>query len=200
MSFKPAFTRGTSLAAGALVLVACGSAPTAQNASALTNASPTATSPQPSGDFNDADVMFAQMMSQHHRQAIEMADLAETRASDTEVKELAERIKASNQAEKATMQGWLKAWGKPMPTDGMMHGMPGAMSGEDMQRLESAKGAAFDKEFLQMMIAHHKGAIAMARTEKRRGENPEAKQLADTIMKDQQAEVEQMQKMLDRLQ
>src|SRR5688500_14913135 len=61
---------------------------------------------------NDSDVMFAQMMIPHHQQAVEMAELAATRASDPEVKELAAKIKAAQAPEIATMTGWLTAWGK----------------------------------------------------------------------------------------
>ncbi|MEU7742613.1 DUF305 domain-containing protein [Nonomuraea sp. NPDC049158] len=193
---------------GALLLAACGSMTAGRSASALPNpvpaAAPPTTSAQPGAEFNDADVMFAQMMIPHHQQAVEMAELAETRASDKEVKELAAKIKAAQDPEIQTMKGWLTGWGKPLPSggmdQGMGHDMPGMMSAADMKKLEDAKGAAFDKAFLQMMIVHHKGAITMARTERERGKNPEAKQLADTIETGQQAEVEQMQKVLARLQ
>ncbi|MCA2222499.1 DUF305 domain-containing protein [Nonomuraea aurantiaca] len=203
MITKPA---GVSLAAGALVLAACGSMTAGRSASALPDAVPAAATPtstQPGAGFNDADVMFAQMMIPHHQQAVEMADLAETRASDREVKELAAKIKAAQDPEIQTMRGWLAEWGKPLPTggmdQGMGHEMPGMMSAADMKKLEDAKGAAFDQEFLQMMIAHHNGAITMARTEREHGKNQEAKRLADAIETGQQAEVEQMRKMLDRL-
>ncbi|MEU8072410.1 MULTISPECIES: DUF305 domain-containing protein [unclassified Micromonospora] len=162
--------------------------------------------------FNDADVMFAQMMIPHHQQAVTMADLAPTRASDPELKDLAARIKAAQDPEIATMKGWLTAWGKPtdLPGDhsmpGMsatpghgMPGMPGMMSEQQMAGLTAANGTAFDKMFAEMMIAHHKGAIDMARTEQADGRNPEAKALAARIASDQAAEVQTLQKILDRL-
>jgi uncharacterized protein (DUF305 family) len=155
--------------------------------------------------FNDADVMFAQMMIPHHREAIEMAEMADTRAADAEVKSLAGKIKAAQQPEIDTMTGWLSAWGQPAPMPGMSmpsmgHGaMPGAMSPADMKELEAAKGAAFDKQFLTMMIAHHQGAITMAQNEIKNGSNPEAKALAEKIMTEQQAEITTMQTILDRL-
>jgi uncharacterized protein (DUF305 family) len=68
-----------------------------------------------------------------------------------------------------------------------------------MKKLEDAKGAAFDRKFAELMIAHHKGAIEMARTEQSQGSNPEAKALAKTIETAQQAEIEQMEKILKRL-
>ncbi|GAA2417128.1 DUF305 domain-containing protein [Nonomuraea africana] len=156
-------------------------------------------SPQPGASFNEADVTFAQNMIPHHQQAVEMADLAETRAADAEVKKLAAKIKAAQDPEIQTLEGWLEAWDKPMPSGGMHHGMPGMMSAEDMKKLEAAQGAAFDRQFLRMMIAHHEGAIEMAKTEQAKGANDGVKVFAKTIESSQQAEVEQMRKLLDRL-
>jgi uncharacterized protein (DUF305 family) len=128
-----------------------------------------------------------------------MAELAPERAADPEIKELAAKIKAAQDPEIQTMKGWLTEWGKAAPEGGMGHDMPGVMSEEDMTKLKAAKGAEFDKLFAQQMIAHHNGAIEMARTEQSGGSNPEAKELAKTIETAQQAEVEQLQKILDRL-
>ncbi|GAA2912423.1 DUF305 domain-containing protein [Streptosporangium fragile] len=209
----------SAAAAGAGVLTlltACGNSESAMvelaGLAGAPAASPTrepAESPtrQPGASFDDADVAFAQMMIQHHRQAVEMADLAETRATNPEVGQLAAKIKEAQQPEIDTMAGWLSEWGEPetpspspTPSEGMGdHGMPGMMAPEDMRKLEAAKGAEFDRMFLQMMIAHHEGAIEMAKTEREQGASPEAKELAKTIETTQQAEVEQMRKMLDRM-
>ncbi|MER7416655.1 DUF305 domain-containing protein [Micromonospora peucetia] len=153
--------------------------------------------------FGDADAMFAQMMIPHHRQAVEMADLAATRAADPEVKRLAEEIKAAQAPEIATMSGWLAAWGRPVPSPGaemphMDHGMPGMMSDADMTKLAAASGREFDRQFLTMMIAHHEGAVTMARDEIARGVNAEAKALAGQIVSSQQAEIDTMRKILGR--
>ncbi|MEO3799773.1 DUF305 domain-containing protein [Nonomuraea sp. B1E8] len=200
------FAAAVVLSGAALTfLSACGGTDSGSMAghemSAMSSSAPAATTAgtQPSADFNDADVMFAQMMIPHHQQAVEMAELAETRASDKEIKELAAKIKAAQDPEIKTMRGWLAAWGKPMSSGGMGHDMAGMMSEEDMTKLEGAKGAAFGRQFVDMMIAHHNGAIEMARTEQSQGANPEAKALAKTIETAQQAEVEQLQEILERL-
>ncbi|WP_188195954.1 DUF305 domain-containing protein [Nonomuraea sp. SYSU D8015] len=167
----------------------------------MSSSAPTATTAgaSPSATFNDGDVMFAQMMIPHHEQAVEMADLAATRASDPEVKELATKIKAAQAPEIQTMKDWLTDWGVHPDSGGMGHSMPGVMSDEDMKKLEAAKGKAFDKLFVQQMIAHHNGAIEMAGTEQANGSNPTVKELAKTIETTQQAEVEQLRRILDRL-
>ncbi|NRQ32210.1 DUF305 domain-containing protein [Nonomuraea sp. NN258] len=158
-----------------------------------------ATTSASSAGFNDADVMFAQMMIPHHEQAVDMAELAEGRASDQEIKDLAAKIKAAQDPEIRTMRGWLTAWGKPLPSGGMGHDMPGMMSAADLRELESAQGEEFDRRFAELMIAHHEGAIEMARTEQAQGADPEAKELAKTIETAQRAEVAQLRAILDRL-
>ncbi|WP_157127507.1 DUF305 domain-containing protein [Cnuibacter physcomitrellae] len=150
-----------------------------------------------SATFNDQDVMFAQMMTAHHQQAIEMSDTLLSKSGvDEKVTQLAEKIKAAQQPEIDTMTGWLESWGAS--TDGMMmdHGSDGMMSADDMTALEQADGAAAGKLFLERMIQHHQGAIEMAQTEVDSGENADAVALAKKIITDQTAEIAQMQIML----
>lgn len=148
-------------------------------------------------------------MIPHHAQAIAMAEMATQRAESPEVKDLAARIEATQQPEIDQMGGFLRAWNAPVPSTTMPmaemgqmdHGaggaMPGMMSGDQMQQLGQASGAAFDRMFLQMMITHHQGAVTMAETEFRDGQNPEARQLAQRIIDDQQREIAEMQALLD---
>jgi len=175
----------------------------------------------PAGSHNAADITFASMMLVHHKGAITMAELAPDRASDPQVKALAVKIKAEQAPEITTMTGWLSAWqpatdmnGKPMSTSSSMAmgsmgsmnsgsgataGMPGMMTDQQMAQLMAAKGADFDKMFLTMMIAHHKGALEMANTEKSSGANPAALALANSIVTSQAAEVTTMQDLLKTL-
>ncbi|WP_433476297.1 DUF305 domain-containing protein [Spirillospora sp. CA-142024] len=157
---------------------------------------------------NDQDVMFAQMMIPHHRQAIEMAGLAATRASSAEVKRLASDIKKAQDPEIQQLTGWLTSWGASVPSPGMGSmnhggmehgGMDGMMSEKDMKELESAKGQAFDKSFLEMMIKHHQGAVTMAKTEQASGQFPAAKAMADGIVSSQSAEIAKMRALLQKM-
>ncbi|MEU9605519.1 DUF305 domain-containing protein [Streptomyces sp. NPDC048057] len=162
------------------------------------------------GAFNDADVMFAQMMIPHHEQALEMSALAKDRAQDAQVIKLAEQIAGAQDPEIQKMKSWLAAWGKPesggsMP--GMDHGsgssgdagMDGMMTDEDMAALKAAKGKTFDTLFAQLMVKHHEGAITMAEDEQKNGKNATAKKLAGEVVKGQQAEVDEFNAILKRL-
>jgi uncharacterized protein (DUF305 family) len=153
-----------------------------------------------STDHNDADVVFAQQMIPHHSQALEMAQLAADRAEDPQVKDLGARIEGAQEPEIEQMQAWLEAWGEDPESeamDGMEHGDAGMMTDDDMARLEAAAGAEFDAMFLEMMIQHHSGAVDMAETEIADGRFPEAIELATAIKQAQEAEIDQMRRLLD---
>ena len=156
------------------------------------SAAPAASHPAGTG-HNSADVMFAQMMIPHHQQAVEMANLAPTRASSADLKKLAAQIKDAQDPEIATMRGWLKTWGEPT-SSGSMHMSDGMMSDSDMAKLKAAKGMDFDMMFAQMMIAHHNGAISMARDEVKNGQNAATIKLARQIITSQSAEIKTLRK------
>jgi uncharacterized protein (DUF305 family) len=145
---------------------------------------------------NDADVTFTQNMIPHHQQAIDMAKLVDTHTERPELRQLADSIVTTQGQEITQLQGWLRSWGKPATPEGMGHGgmeMPGTMSEADMRHLMEATGSEFDLAFVEMMAAHHQGAIDMAKTELRDGSLPEVKQFAQKVIDDQQKEVDQLQ-------
>ncbi|MFJ3904927.1 DUF305 domain-containing protein [Streptomyces sp. NPDC090025] len=170
-------------------------------ASASASASGSASGSASAGTFNDADVMFAQMMIPHHEQALEMAKLAAGRAEDAEVKRLVADIEKAQDPEIRKMRSWLTAWGEPeAPTGGHGgHAMAGMMSDADLKGLAAVKGRAFDRKFAELMIAHHEGAVEMARQEQRDGADPAAKRVADDVVRTQAAEIAALRKILDRL-
>jgi len=149
-------------------------------------------------DFNDADVTFAQDMIPHHQQAVEMTELASTRADSQQVKDLAAEIEGAQDPEIETMTGWLQDWGQDVPQDmgDMDVSMPGMMSSSEMADLADLSGPAFDSSFLSMMIEHHTGAIEMAKAEQTDGENADAIALAEQIETSQAKEVTIMKKLL----
>jgi uncharacterized protein (DUF305 family) len=211
-------SRPVVLAAGGLALAAaltaCGghSDMTGAGASA-TSASSGASSGAPAGASagasgaddasRAADVMFAQMMIPHHEQAVQMADLALDPASGAgaDVTALATRIKAAQAPEIATMNGWLASWGAAVEDDdmgGMHHGssMPGMMSDDDMAALGDARGDAFDRMWLTMMVAHHEGALTMADDVLESTQDPRVRTLAEAVVSGQTAEIATMKSLL----
>lgn len=125
---------------------------TPENATALPAARPT-----------EADVQFVQGMIAHHAQALEMTDLVGVRSRHDAVKLLAKRIALSQEDEIAMMREWLSTRGAEAPGAHAHHGpaMPGMLTAEEMGRLGGAAGTEFDRLFLELMIKHHAGALAM---------------------------------------
>jgi uncharacterized protein (DUF305 family) len=182
--------------------------------------------PAARSDFNDADVTFLQMMYPHHAQAVEMARLVPSRTQNEQVRMLAANIEKAQSPEMQQITELLESFGKPAPstTGHGGHGMempsmtstmkmpgmtsmpmttmpgtsnmPGMMSTEQMNALAAASGADFDRQWMEMMIEHHNGAITMANTELASGVNPDAKALATSISAAQQAEIATMRGLL----
>jgi uncharacterized protein (DUF305 family) len=151
--------------------------------------------------FNEADVAFAQNMIVHHEQAIEMAALAQTRASDQELVEVADQIRQAQGPEITTMTDLLTAWGRPVEPSGGHEGMtmPGMAAEHEMAALEQSSGVEFDRMFTELMIAHHRGAVEMAGEVQNSGVNLAIEALAATVEQDQQTEIEQLEGIQDRL-
>jgi uncharacterized protein (DUF305 family) len=211
--------------ASALALTACGgtetqggaettsAAATSAPATAGTETSPTTTettSPTGAGEeitaeHNDADVMFAQMMTPHHQQAVEMSEMLLAKDEiPTEVTDFAQKVINAQGPEIDRMNAMLAAWGEKtmdmQDMEGMGHGgMSGMMSEEDMAALQDAQGIEAARLYLEQMTAHHKGAIEMAQDEVEGGQNPQAVALAEKVVQDQKAEITEMEQMLQEL-
>lgn len=196
---------------------ATGSAPAATPA-ATDTATPSATesatssatgsAEEVSAEHNDADVMFAQMMIPHHQQAVEMSEMLLAKDEiPAEVTAFAQKVIDAQGPEIERMNSMLTVWGED-PVDmgdmgdmeGMDHGgMSGMMSEEDMADLEQAQGTEAARLYLEQMTTHHKGAVDMAKDEAKDGQNPQAVQLAEQVIADQEAEITEMEQMLQEL-
>jgi uncharacterized protein (DUF305 family) len=116
----------------------------------------------------------------------------------------------SQRDEIAFMRQWLEDRGEAVPADdahvhaAMGHGhlMPGMLTQQDLDSMAAARGAAFDRLFLEGMIRHHEGALVMVRA---LFEAPGAGQQADIFVfasdvnADQIAEIQRMQRLLATL-
>lgn len=134
------------------------------------------------------DATFIDGMIVHHEGAVAMARQALAEAQRPEIRQLAEAIIATQQAEIAQMKQWRAAWYPDLADTGGMHGM-------DMGPMSVASGEApFDIRFIDAMVPHHEGAIAMANLALQKSTRPEIRRLAEAIIAAQQAEIEQMKR------
>lgn len=161
------------------------------------------------------DVEFMQGMIMHHGQAIEMVALIETRTRNKELRLLGARINQSQSDEMNFMKRWLEARGQktsmpgmePMKMSGMnmsghhhTHQMPGMLSQKQMDALEKAKDAEFDRLFLSGMIQHHEGALVMVKElfeTAGAGQDAELFNFATDVDSGQRAEIRVMQNLLN---
>ncbi|MFV8782025.1 DUF305 domain-containing protein [Microbulbifer sp. SA54] len=156
-------------------------------------------------NYSPDDVRFMQDMIPHHHQALQMAKLVGKRTNNPELVDLAGRIDVSQKDEIEFMQGWLRERGENVPSPEHHHGMhtshkmAGMASPEDMKKLAAASGKEFDRLFLQLMIAHHEGAVKMVEElQERPGSayDPALFEFTSDINNDQTAEVKRMSKLL----
>ena len=183
-------------AAATGLLAGCGGNTTSANTTAP---APSAASnaPAASQQHKQADVVFLQNMIPHHQQAIMMSQMALTHATTPKVKDLAARIQAEQNPEIQQMRGLLAALGV-LANPGGMGPMGGMMGGPGGMGPGMMNGTTFDRTFLQNMIVHHQGAIDMSQTELAQGSNPDTRQLAQKIINTQQAEIKEMQTLLQQ--
>lgn len=156
---------------------------------------------------NSAEVGFARDMMMHHAQAVDMATLLRDRTDDPEMRQLALDIMLTQQAQIGQMQGWLTMWGYPiartepamswmgMPTSGPM---PGMATPEQLNQLRNLEGIEADALFLQLMIPHHRGGVAMGQAALAQAQRPQVRTLAQSIVDAQTNEITLMQELLQQ--
>lgn len=169
---------------------------------ATSSSAPSTGAPESATDHNAADVAFAQMMIPHHAQAVDMSDMMLKKQDvPAQVTALATKIKAAQDPEIDLMTGWLQSWNEPtqMPSGHGSRSMGGMVGDEDLKKLDAAQGREAARLFLQQMIAHHEGAIVMAKTETTAGKNMDAVKLSKDIVSAQEAEIQEMRKLLAAL-
>ncbi len=147
---------------------------------------------------NSADFRYTQMMIEHHGQALVMTGLVPERASADTVKRLADRISAGQKPEIGAMEGWLKRNGGDRRTEHHDHTtMPGMATDAQLKELRAAKGKAFDKLFLELMITHHQGAITMATEALTEGNDVIVEEMASDVVAQQTVEINRMRGLMD---
>ena len=155
------------------------------------------------GSFDEdqpVDLQFINQMIVHHQMAIMSSEHMISDSERPELRQLTENIQRSQSEQIEQMQEWRNEWhpddteqapgmSNDMMDDGMMSGsMQGTMGGDTANAM-----------FLRMMIPHHQDAIDMSEEARERAEHPELKELAQTIIDEQSAEIELMQGYLDEI-
>ena len=147
-----------------------------------------------------ADVKFLQGMIIHHQQAILMSSMADKRTNNETIVDLAKRIDVSQEDEINFMESWLYDRGenkKDIPHHNMHMdmGMAGMATPKQLEDLKNTKATDFDRLFLQLMIAHHDGALKMVeelREFSGSAYDPILSEFVSDLVNDQGVEIERM--------
>lgn len=160
-------------------------------------------------NVHDADVRFMSGMIHHHAQALVMSRLAPENDASSSIRTLTARIINAQTDEIFVMQRWLRDRDRPVPevhADGQMAGghmhMAGMLTEEQLDELRAARGAEYDRLFLEYMIQHHNGAVDMVDVlfaTDGAAQDDFVFKLASDIQVDQRTEVARMQRMLDAM-
>jgi uncharacterized protein (DUF305 family) len=157
----------------------------------------------------DADITFMQDMIMHHDQAVQMTGMIDGRSQRDEVRQLGERISASQDDEMQFMVDWLEEQGQPvMPAaaDRSEHAhhsghstMAGMLTDAELANLRAAQGNQFDTLFMQYMIKHHQGAVTMVDellAKQGTAQDPVLFEFISEVKTEQNSEIERMTTML----
>jgi uncharacterized protein (DUF305 family) len=158
---------------------------------------------------DSVDAGFARDMATHHLQAVTMAGYERDNTTNPGLKVLATDIETGQNFQIGQMQGWLDAWGlsrnstsemswmgHPLGPDTLM---PGMATPAQMDRLEKLHGKALDVFFLQLMIRHHQGGLPMAQYAVAHATEPYVRDLAQSMINSQTAEIIEMERLLRQL-
>jgi uncharacterized protein (DUF305 family) len=138
------------------------------------------------------DQTFIRHMSTHHEQGILLASIAAERAGASHLRALSGLMAASQKGETRILAHWWASWfGEPMQICSAEErgSMPGLLDTADIAKLQSTEPLSFDRLFVDFMTRHHKGAVAMADAELRRGSDPRLRIMAHAIRHEQQGEI-----------
>ena len=167
-----------------------------------------AITPQAASDLSQLrhtaeEVRFVEGMIAHHQQALSMTALIPERTSSSDIRLLGKRIELSQADEIQMMRVWLTAQGvTPPDASHHEHGatlMPGMLTPDEMGRLGEARADVFDRLFLEFMIKHHEGALAMVEelfSVAGAGQQSDIFAFASDVEADQRIEIERMSAML----
>ncbi|MET9019657.1 DUF305 domain-containing protein [Actinopolymorpha sp. NPDC004070] len=171
----------------------------------------------PAGKHNAQDVEFTEEMLEHHQVVVAMSTLAARKATNSQVKALAVKVRADHAPRIAELSAWLKAWGEPVPTLGASPHMtahmtrspspgmpsprhsPEMMDEHELSALRHASGKEFDKMYVDAMIHQYSDAVDEAKVEKAKGVYPPARKLAADIVAHHPADIAKMQALSGKL-
>lgn len=139
------------------------------------------------------DLQFLDSMSMHHKHGIEMARVGSEKADSDALRTLAGSMRVHLAEEMEQMQALRERWYRGA-ADARNMALPGAafMRSMDARLMTEQSGQAFDVAFVDMMVPHHQGAIAMAKDAMVKAQHAEVRALARRIAEREQRDIEKL--------
>jgi len=144
----------------------------------------------------DIDHDFSAMMIAHHKVAIDMAKIIVKEGNDDDLKQMAQTMIDKQKLEIGQFQEFLKSSFPQKPNEARHRQLMEIMENMSSRADQLLLRGNLEKDFVTLMLTHHRSAIDMANIEMRAGNQAAAKNLAAEIIKDQEAEVEKLKQWL----
>lgn len=141
-------------------------------------------------EHNDADVAFAQEVIPRHQQALDLVAMLRDRDVSDDLLGLSRQIEQAQGPELEYLREMLATWEVEVAAEGAGQG---PLTESDLQALQNASGEEFEQRWAQAMIDHHEAVIQIARNELGEGINPQAEELALTMIEALTDEIEELQ-------
>lgn len=161
--------RELACAAALLVAAGCGAAPT----------------------MAAAEHTFVAQMIPHHELGMTLMDIAATRADDVRLRRLVFEMGGYHHSEMASLSRWSFEW-SITPADEF----PGSLTDSTLDRLADMSGPEFDAAWLEAMIVHHEGALAISRSSLAQGMRSEMEKMANATVVVQSREIDEMRRLM----
>jgi uncharacterized protein (DUF305 family) len=158
-------------------------------------AQPAASVPAPA--FTATDVMFLQMALEQIDEGDRVAALAERRAVDPRIRALATELRGQWRDESGRMRRWLLGWQQPRTADPSAgahagHGELHLLRPPDIDELRATAGRAFDRTAVSLLLGHLGNCVETSRMESAGGAYPPARQLAGTMTRLRQGQIQRL--------
>ncbi len=127
---------------------------------------------QSANHMSATDDQFAKLASEGNSGEVQLAQLAEKKASSQDVKDFARKLESDHRKSEEQLKQWATRNGMSLPTNAD----PSSQSAHD--KLAQLAGSDFDEAFVKQQVQDYQQDIQKFKKESSQGQNPELKAYA----------------------
>lgn len=140
---------------------------------------------------NEDDKRFVDQLIPHHHLGMRLLDEAVLKSQDVRLRRLVFEMGSYHSDELHTLEQWSEQWGLSGVDE-----FPGSLSEAELQHLSTLTSAAHDTYWLELMIRHHEGALAITAND---ALGRRTRTLAETVADVQRQQIFEMRELLTDL-